>query len=78
LRTDLGMDPQLPFASRDELWHLQSDMKSVYTTQADHSDRILRLERRLDEDNRVKSVWGTSSPFPSVLGGTPQHGKEII
>ena len=71
----LGMDPHASFASRDELWHLQNEMKSVFTTQADHSDRLVRLERRLDEDTRMKSVWGASSPFPSVLSGTPQQGR---
>ena len=72
-----GMDPHLSFATRDELWQLQNDMKSFHTTQADHSDRLLRLERRLDEDTRMKSVWGASSPFPSVLGGTPQQGEYL-
>ena len=71
------MDPHISFATRDELWHLQTDMKSVFSTQADHTDRLSRLERKLEEDNRVKSVWGSSSPFPSALGGTPQHGKSI-
>lgn len=64
----------MSFASRDELWHLQNDMKSVYSIQSEHADRLSRMERKLEEDNRVKSVWGTSSPFPSALGGTPQNG----
>ncbi|MCJ1400957.1 hypothetical protein MMC11_004168 [Xylographa trunciseda] len=67
------MDSQFAFASRDDLWRLQNEMKSVYATQSEHSDRLVRLERRLDEDTRMKSVWGTSSPFPSILGGTPQQ-----
>jgi hypothetical protein len=33
----------------------------------------LRLEKRQADDAALKSVW--QSPFPSVLGGTPQHGK---
>ncbi|KAF2763298.1 UCH-domain-containing protein [Pseudovirgaria hyperparasitica] len=41
--------------------------------QSEHGDRLSRLERRHDDDARLKSVWGTSSPFPSVLGGTPQQ-----
>ncbi|KAI4134634.1 MAG: hypothetical protein LQ347_001359 [Umbilicaria vellea] len=48
-------------------------MKNVYATQAEHSDRLLRLERRQDDDARVRSVWGNSSPFPSILSGTPQQ-----
>lgn len=31
------------------------------------------MERRQTEDAAIKSVWNPS-PFPSVLGGTPQHG----
>ncbi|MCJ1316744.1 hypothetical protein MMC15_002065 [Xylographa vitiligo] len=67
------MDSQFAFASRDDLWQLQNEMKSVYATQSEHSDRLARLERRQEEDTRMKSVWGTSSPFPSILGGTPQQ-----
>ncbi|KAK7514653.1 uncharacterized protein IWZ02DRAFT_181811 [Phyllosticta citriasiana] len=68
------MDPQsIPFTPRDDIWRFHSEMLRVQQTQAEHADRLSRLERRQDEDARVKSVWGTSSPFPSVLGGTPQQ-----
>ena len=69
------MDAQFGLASRDDLWRLQNEMKNVYATQAEHADRLMRLERRQDDD-RVKSVWGTHSPFPSILGGTPQQGTK--
>lgn len=69
------MDPQFAFASRDDLWRLQADMKTFNATQSDHADRLLRLERRQDDDARLKSVWGHSSPFPSILSGTPQQGE---
>ena len=72
---ELGMDPQFAFASSADIWRLQDEMKNVYATQAEHSDRLLRLERRQDDDSRVRSVWGNSSPFPSILSGTPQQGK---
>ena len=75
---ELGMDSQFAFASRDDLWQLQNEMKSVYATQSEHSDRLARLERRQEEDTRMKSVWGTSSPFPSILGGTPQQGRHLF
>ena len=71
------MDPQFGLASKDDLWRLQNDMKNVYATQAEHSDRLMRLEQRADSDTRSKSVWGTQSPFPSVLNGTPQQGMKI-
>ncbi|KAK8158243.1 hypothetical protein BC567DRAFT_29338 [Phyllosticta citribraziliensis] len=68
------MDPQsISFNPRDDIWRFHSEMLRVQQTQAEHADRLSRLERRQDEDARVKSVWGTSSPFPSVLGGTPQQ-----
>lgn len=71
-----AMDPQsVSFTPRDDIWRFHSDMLRVQQTQAEHADRLARLERRQDEDARVKSVWGTSSPFPSVLGGTPQQGQ---
>lgn len=43
----------------------------MYATQAEHADRLSRLER---DDSRLKSTWGGQYPFPSTLGGTPQHG----
>ena len=71
------MDSQFAFASRDDLWRLQTELKDVYTMQVEHSERISRLERRQEEDSRLKSVWGTGSPFPSILGGTPQQGNSF-
>lgn len=70
------MDPQFGLASKDDLWRLQNEMKNVYATQAEHADRLMRLEQRSDSDTRLKSAWGSQSPFPSVLNGTPQqdHG----
>lgn len=50
------------------------EVKQVQFVQANHAERLMRLERRQTEDAAIKSVWNPS-PFPSVLGGTPQHGK---
>ena len=71
------MDPQFALASRDDIWRLQTDMKAVCATQAEHAERLMRLERRQEDDARMKSVWGNSSPFPGVLSGTPQQGKPL-
>lgn len=69
------MDPEsVAFQPRDDFWRFQGDMLRVQQVQAELSDRIARLERKQDDDSRLKNVWGTSSPFPSVLGGTPQQG----
>ncbi|KUJ19104.1 uncharacterized protein LY89DRAFT_580987 [Mollisia scopiformis] len=50
------------------------DVKHVQAVQNNHADRLLRLEKRQADDAALKSVWGTGSPFPSVLSGTPQQG----
>lgn len=70
------MDPEsAAFQPRDDYWRFQDDMVSVQQTNAELVDRISRLERRQEEDSRLKTAWGTPSPFPSVLGGgTPQQG----
>jgi ubiquitin carboxyl-terminal hydrolase 4/11/15 len=70
------MDPQsVAFQPRDDIWRFQDEMLRVQQSHADLSDRVSRLERQRDDDSRLKNVWGTSSPFPSVLGGTPQQGE---
>lgn len=76
------MDPQsqafTPFSSSssssNDNWRLHTDVARLQQVQAEHAERLARLERRQDEDARLKSVWGTGSPFPSVLSGTPQQG----
>ncbi|CAO2651373.1 Nn.00g039430.m01.CDS01 [Neocucurbitaria sp. VM-36] len=68
------MDPEsVAFQPRDDFWRIQSEMLRVQQNQAELSDRVSRLERKQEDDSRLKNVWGTSSPFPSVLGGTPQQ-----
>jgi hypothetical protein len=68
------MDSQFT-ATREELYHVQMDVKHVQAVQINHADRILRLEKRQADDAALKSVWGTGSPFPGVLSGTPQQGR---
>ncbi|UNI14168.1 hypothetical protein JDV02_000827 [Purpureocillium takamizusanense] len=69
------MDPRFP-VSREELYNLQMEVKQVQYTQTNHAERILRLEKRNADDSALKSVW--NSPFPGVLGGTPQQGPVQI
>ncbi|KAL9083772.1 MAG: hypothetical protein Q9165_008382 [Trypethelium subeluteriae] len=54
-------------------WRLHNEMLRVQQIQQDHNERLLRLERRQDDDARMKSVWGSASSFPSVLSGTPHQ-----
>ncbi|KAL5003326.1 hypothetical protein BDV10DRAFT_190797 [Aspergillus recurvatus] len=64
------MDAQYPFASRDDIWRVFEELKDLHATQIEQAERIARLERRRDEDARLKSVWGPLSSFPSSVGGT--------
>ena len=70
------MDSQFT-ATREDLYHVQMDVKHVQAVQINHADRLLRLERRQADDAALKSVWGPSPPFPGILSGTPQQGKPI-
>lgn len=68
------MDFQPAVATKDELWRLQEDVKDLVAVQGQQSERIMRLEKRRDEDARVKNVWGPMSPFPGSLGSNAQQG----
>ena len=70
----LDMDAQYPFASRDDIWRVFEELKELHATQFEQAERIARLERRRDEDARLRSVWGPLSPFPSSVGGTVPTG----
>ena len=60
------------FATKEELWRLQDSLEELSATQAQHTDRIMRLEKKGDDGVKSKTVWGPASPFPSVLGSTHQ------
>ncbi|KAG5297846.1 hypothetical protein I7I48_07104 [Histoplasma ohiense] len=66
------MDAQYPFASREDIWRIKEEVKDLFAAQLEHGERISRLERRRDDDARMKSVWGPLSPFPGPIG-TPHH-----
>jgi ubiquitin carboxyl-terminal hydrolase 4/11 len=69
------MDPQTAaFVPRDDFWRMQAEVAKMQQVQAGHSERLVRLEQRQDDDSRSKSIWGSSSPFPGILAGTPQTG----
>ncbi|KAK5078801.1 hypothetical protein LTR64_002783 [Lithohypha guttulata] len=58
------------FATREEIWRLQSAIDGLSTTQTQHAERIMRLEKRTEDGGRSKSLWGPSSPFPSGLSSS--------
>ncbi|KAB8231820.1 hypothetical protein ETB97_006427 [Aspergillus alliaceus] len=64
------MDAQYPFASRDDIWRVFEELKELHATQFEQAERIARLERRREEDAKLKSVWGPVSLFPTSVGGT--------
>jgi hypothetical protein len=59
-------------ATKDELWRIQDQLSDLSATQTQHLDRIMRLEKKLDDGTKPKNVWGSASPFPGVLGSTHQ------
>ncbi|KAJ5542528.1 hypothetical protein N7535_004950 [Penicillium sp. DV-2018c] len=66
------MDAQYPFASRDDIWRVFDELKELHITLYEQGERISQLERRRDEDVRLRSLWGPISPFPtSVAPITP-------
>jgi hypothetical protein len=65
------MDPRF-YATKDDLYNIQMEVKQLQYAQSNHGDRIMRLEKRQADDVAMKSAW--NSPFPGVLSGTPQHG----
>ncbi|KAK4114042.1 hypothetical protein N656DRAFT_788320 [Canariomyces notabilis] len=58
--------------TREELHDVQMELKRIQQIQQLHGERLRSLEKRQADDAALKSVW--NSPFPSALGGTPQHG----
>jgi hypothetical protein len=71
------MDSQY-LSNREELYHIQMDVKHVQAVQINQGERLLRLEKRQADDAALKSVWGNGSPFPGVLSGTPQQGRSAL
>lgn len=69
------MDAQYPFASREDIWRVHEEVKELYSTQADHGDRLARLERLKEDNARLKNVWGSLPSFPGAVGSTVHSGK---
>lgn len=65
------MDSRFP-VYREELYNVQMDVQKIAHVQISHAERLARLEKHQANESAIKSAW--HSPFPSALGGTPQHG----
>lgn len=72
------MDHQYGFATRDDIWRVFEELKELHSTQFEHSERLARLERRRDEDARLRNVWGPLSPFPNPVGSALHTGKSCL
>lgn len=68
------MDAQYPFASREDIWRVHEEVKDLLTTQAELGVRLSKLERRKEDDARMKSLWGPFSPFPVSAGNLAHTG----
>ena len=71
------MDAQYPFASRVDLWRVLEELKDLHIAQENQAERISLLERRRDDDARLKSVWGPMSPFAPSMGGSVSTGTYL-
>ncbi|KAJ6124666.1 hypothetical protein N7471_011983 [Penicillium samsonianum] len=58
------MDAQYPFASRDDIWRVFDELKELHIAQYEQGERLAQLERRRDDDARLRSPWCPVSPFP--------------
>ncbi|KAK3302127.1 uncharacterized protein B0T15DRAFT_404242 [Chaetomium strumarium] len=68
------MDPIFA-VSREEFYDVQMELRRIQHVQHLHGERLRSLEKRQADDAALRSVW--NSPFPSALGGTPQHGPVV-
>lgn len=71
------MDAQYPFASREDIWRVHEEVKDLYATQLEHGERIARLERRREDDARMKNLWAPFSPFPSAVSNSATQGSSF-
>ncbi|KAJ5365376.1 hypothetical protein N7517_008262 [Penicillium concentricum] len=62
------MDAQYPFASRDDIWRVFDELKELHIAQYEQGERLAQLERRRDDDARLRSPWCSVSPFPHSVG----------
>ncbi|KAF3392540.1 hypothetical protein F1880_008714 [Penicillium rolfsii] len=68
------MDAQSTFASRDDIWRIFDELKELHGEQLEQAVRIARLERRREDDAKLKNVWsGPLSPYPIPIGEPAFH-----
>lgn len=72
------MDAQYPFASREDIWRVHEEVRDLFNTQMEHGERLAKLERRRDDDARIKSLWGPFSPFPCAVSTPVNQGTDSI
>ncbi|KAI9864122.1 MAG: hypothetical protein M1813_003439 [Trichoglossum hirsutum] len=67
-------------SSRENIWRLHAEMKNVQLVQAEHADRLLRLERRQDDDARLKSVWEPihNPPSDMLTSFDQEHQQSLL
>ncbi|KAF3480476.1 uncharacterized protein GIQ15_05823 [Arthroderma uncinatum] len=66
------MDARYSFATRDDIWRVHEEVKELSATQAEHAERLSKLERRKEDDAKMKSLWSPFSPLPS----SASHGNQ--
>lgn len=74
----LGMETSPGSATKQDLEYLQTQMRNVYATQAEHADRLMRLEQRQDGESRYRPALGSQSPFSALPNGVHQTGEPCV
>ncbi|KAJ5342257.1 hypothetical protein N7541_011381 [Penicillium brevicompactum] len=72
------MDAQFPFASRDDIWRVLDELKELHRAQLHQGERLAQLERRRDEDARLRSPWASASPFPTSVGAITPGSPHLL
>lgn len=72
------MDAQYPFASRDDIWRVFDELKELHLAQFQQGERLAQLERRRDEDARLRSPWASASPFPTSVGAITPGSPRLL
>ncbi|KAF2862403.1 hypothetical protein K470DRAFT_280951 [Piedraia hortae CBS 480.64] len=70
------MDPssQAFVPSTNGTWRLQAEVTKLHQLQAELADRLARVEKKQEESQQSRGIWGPSASNPQAMCGVLQHG----
>jgi hypothetical protein len=68
------MDVQFVTSMRESFRAIQDEQERARLVEEEHADRLMLIEKRVDDEARMKSLWGPQTPF-NAFPHTPQQGK---